>query len=222
MSPSRVLVATAIVLGDGVVTLTSTEADIRIEADITTTGAITLDGAAEIDTRGAARELSGGDITLVGRVRSFGANLTLTASGTLTLSSNVDTRDNTDPANITYGNLSLTGATIQIVRVADAPVNTRILLRGENIILTSTMGIQIGRFNGRGEFQPNNDVARLTVNANGALTIAADITVADGTRSGGAITLTDLTPDATPTVFTGARTITGAAITLSGAATGTC
>ena len=225
MSPSRVLVATEITLGDGVITLTSTGADIGIGANITTTGAITLDSATGINTSGGARTLSGEGITLIGAVRSGGEDVIINANGgTLTLNGDVNTVNIVDDGDNTFGDLMLTGAVIQIGSVAGAPANTRILLRGENITLTSattlvTNGIQIGRFTGRREFRDNRDVANLTVTAQGVLTIAADITVADGTSSGGNIQLTgrDTT---TPTVFTGARTITGRAITLSGAATG--
>ena len=214
MSPSRVLVATNIALGDGVITLTSTGAGIRIEADITTTGAITLDGATGINTSGATRTLSGEGITLVGRVRSVGADVIIDANGgILSLNGNVDTRDNA-----TFGDLTLEGATIQIGRAASTTVNTtRILLRGGAITLTSAMGIQIGRFSGAGTFSTNGGVANLTVTASGVLTIAGNITVASTAASGGDILLTG----GSIAFGDAARTITGRVITLTGAATGT-
>ena len=90
-------------------------------------------------------------------------------------------------------------------------------LGGANITLTAANGIQIGRFNGGGDFRINNDVTNFTVTASGVLTIAADITVADGTRSGGDIALTG----GSIAFGAAARTITGTAIRLTGAATGT-
>ena len=222
MSPSRVIVEANIGdgetgrdIGDGSITLTSTGAGISIAANIETTGAITLDGATGINTSGAARELRGAGITLVGRVRSLGANLTLIASGTLTLSSNVDTATRN---NATFGDLTLEGATIQIGRAASTTVNTtRILLRGGAITLTSADGIQIGRFSGAGTFSTNGGVANLTVTASGVLTIAGNITVASTAASGGDILLTG----GSIAFGDAARTITGRDITLTGAATGT-
>ena len=221
MSPSRVIVEANIGdgetgrdIGDGVITLTSTGAGIRIEANITTTGAITLDGATGINTSGATRTLSGEGITLVGRVRSVGAAVIIDANGgILSLNGNVDTRDNA-----TFGDLTLEGATIQIGRAASTTVNTtRILLRGGAITLTSAMGIQIGRFSGSGAFSTNGGVANLTVNAQRVLTIAGNITVASAAASGGDILLTG----GSIAFGDAARTITGRVITLTGAATGT-
>ena len=186
------------------ITLTSRRI-VRIGANITTTGNIILTGTASpaIRFENGAREVTGGNITLSGNARSNRA-LTITASGILTLNDDIDTGTN---------NLSLTGATIQIGRRG---ADTLIVLSGGDITLTSADGIQIGRFNGRGTFFTNGIVANLTVNAQGVLTIAADITVASAAASGGGIVLTGGS-----IAFTGERTITGGAIALRGAATGT-
>ena len=146
-----------------------------------------------------------GDRTLTIITESVITEDGITEGGTLTL----------NVANITStGDLSLTGETIQI---GLRGVDTSVELGGAAITLTSTNGIQIGRFTRGGDFRTNNDVTSLAVNASGMLTIAADITVADGTRSGGDITLTG----GSIAFGAAARTITGTAIRLTGAATGT-
>ena len=198
-------------LGAGSLTLTSTGGAVRILADISTGGDLTLNGATGINLRGGvagARTLAGAAITLNGNTRG-NQNLTITASGILGFNGGINTGTSA---------LSLTGATIQIGRAASAPVNTtRILLRGGAITLTSAMGVRIGRFSGSGSFFANGGVANLTVNAQGALTIAGNITVASTAASGGDIGLTG----GSIAFGDAARTITGRAITLSGAATGT-
>ena len=161
-----------------------------------------------------ALTLSGRDITLTGAIAGHNEGnhmLAVTAIGLLRLRSNINTGT---------GAVSLTGAAIQIGRAAGMPADTRILLRGQNITLTAANGIQIGRFNRGGGFRSNNDVARFTVNAQDTLTIAADITVDSTATSGGGIRLIGRSTTA-PIVFTGARTITGRAIRITGAATGT-
>ena len=187
------------------ITLTSRRI-VRIGANITTTGNIILTGTASpaIRFENGAREVRGGNITLSGNARSNRA-LTITASGILTLNDDIDTGTN---------NLSLTGATIQIGRRG---ADTLIVLSGGDITLTSAGGIQIGRFNGRGTFFTRGIVANLTVNAQGVLTIAADITVASAAASGGGIVLTG----GSIAFGAAARIITGGAIALRGAATGT-
>ena len=224
-SSNRVRVNAAIVasggdraLGMGNLTLTSTgRRGLRILADIsTTTGAITLSGVTGginlngTDTLTGTVTLTGAIITLIGNAQSNRA-LTIDADTTLALSNDIRV---TGSAN----DLSLTGGTIQIGRRGS---DTRILLRSDNnITLTSTSGIQIGRFSGSsGDFEVNNRVANLTVDARGTLTIAADITVDSTATSGGDIQLRSRTA-ATPIDFTGARTITGGDIRLRGAATG--
>ena len=161
-----------------------------------------------------ALTLSGRDITLTGAIAGHNEGnhmLAVTAIGLLRLRSNINTGT---------GAVSLTGAAIQIGRAAGMPADTRILLRGQNITLTAANGIQIGRFNRGGGFRSNNDVARFTVNAQDTLTIATDITVDSTAASGGGIRLIGRGATA-PIVFTGARTITGRAIRITGAATGT-
>ena len=203
-------------------TLTS-EGIVRIGANITTTGNIILTGVASstrpaIRFENGAREVRGGNITLNGSAGVLtstteparnGGSVTLTAaSGILILNSGIDTGTN---------NLILTGATIQIARAAGMPADTRILLSGQNITLTSANGIEIGRIIRRGVFLMNKSVANFIVTADGTLTIAANITVASTTTTGGDIELTGGSID----FGAAARTITGTAITLSGAARGT-
>ena len=201
------------------ITLTS-GGKIRIGANITTTGNIILTGVASstqpaIGFENGARVVRGGNITLNGSagvltsttLGASGGSVTLDAtSGLLRLTDNIATGTN---------NLTLTGATIQIARAAGMPADTRILLSGQNITLTSASGIEIGRINRGGVFLMNNSAASFIVTADGTLTIAADIMAADNTRSGGDIALTSRSTT-TPIAFTGARTITGRAITLSG------
>ena len=140
-----------------------------------------------------------------------GSNLSLTSTGVITVNTNIA---------LGTGNLTLTGATIQIGLAFGTPANTRIVLRGQDVTLTAADGILLGRFTESGRFRVNLDVASLTVRADGTLTIAADITAADGIRSGGDIRFVG-SDAASPIAFTGARTITGRAIELTGVAAGT-
>ena len=220
----------------GNLTLTS-ERRVRILADIATTGNIILTGVAS-ETQPAIRFENGTRVVMGGSVRlngsagvlTSGSSVTLNATATngiLTLNGNVNTRFTAADGTNTFGDLTLTGATIQIGLTFGTPANTRILLRGQNIMLTSptlsppsTSGILLGRFTRGGDFRPNNDVANLTVNAQGTSTIAGNITVASTARSGGNIELRGQSETA-PITFTGdARTIIGRAIRLRGAATG--
>ena len=204
-------------LGAGSLTLRS-ERRVRILEDIATTGNIILTGVASstqpaIRFENGARVVMGGSVRLNGSagVLTSGSSVTLNAtetSGILSLNGNVNTLFTAADGTTTFGDLILTGATIQIARVASAPVNTRILLRGQNITLTSAMGIQIGRFNRVGDFLRNNDVASLTVNAQSALTIAADITAADDTRSGGDIRLRGAATGTADLTITASGTLT--------------
>ena len=204
-------------LGAGSLTLTS-ERRVRILEDIATTGNIILTGVASSDQpairfENGARVVMGGSVRLNGSagVLTSGSSVTLTATATdgiLTLTGSVNTRFIDADGATTFGDLILTGATIQIARVASAPVNTRILLRGQNITLTSANGIELGRFNRVGDFLRNNDVASLTVNAQSALTIAADITAADDTRSGGDIRLRGAATGTADLTITASGTLT--------------
>ena len=216
-----IMILASINNGTGNVTLTGDEGGVIIGANITTTGNIILTGVASstqpaIRFENGARVLTGGNITLNGSAGVLtstteparnGGSVTLDAtSGILSLNSGINTGTN---------NLILTGATIQIGRRG---ADTRIVFSGQNITLTSSAnGIQIGRFNGRGTFFTNGIVANLTVNAQGVLTIAADITVASTAASGGGIVLTG----GSIAFGAAARTITGGAIALRGAAGGT-
>ena len=143
-----------------------------------------------------------------------GSNLSLTSTGVITVNTNIA---------LGTGNLTLTGATIQIARAQSEAAGITRTLTGASITLTADDGILLGRFTGSGFFRSNNgDVASLTVTASGVLTIAADITAADGIRSGGDIALTGGSETPAPIDFGGAaRTITGRAITLTGEAAGT-
>ena len=201
---------TGVVVSDRDLTLAAS-GTLRLNNNITTTASnLVLTGViGGIDLGSALTLTGGGDITLTGAISELEDGLTITAAGTLTI--------NGDDIDVGTGNLSLTGATIQIGRAADTPANTTsIVLRGQDITLTSAGGIQIGRFNMGGTFLVNNAAANLTVTASGVLTIAADITVDSTATSGGDIALTGGS-----IAFTGARTITGRAITLMGAATST-
>ena len=96
-------------LGTGSLTLTSTGGAIRILADISTMGDLTLDASTLINLNGgAAKTLAGAIITLTGTALS-NRDLTITASGVLTINNNID---------IGTGALSLTGNPI-----ADTGVN---------------------------------------------------------------------------------------------------
>ena len=220
--------------GDNNITLTS-GGIVRIGADITTTGDINLTGVASstqpaIRFERGARVVTGRNIMLNGSAGvltsttagASGGNVTLTAaSGILSLNGNVNTSFTAADGAISFGDLTLTGATIQIGRRGS---DRLIELSGGDITLTSTSddsGILLGRFTGARVFLVRNRVANLTVTAQGMLTIAANITVDSTATSGGDIALTGRNATTPINFTTGARTITGRAITLSGAATGT-
>ena len=177
---------------------------------------ITLDAGAGVLTFAGTDDitLTAPTITITaGNINTSGRNLTITTDGgTLTL--------NITGITAGTGNLSLTSGTILIGRAVSTPANTRIVLRGQDVTLTAADGILLGRFTGREIFRSNSDVANLTVRADGTLTIAADITVDSTARSGGDIRFVGSDADS-PIAFTGARTITGRAITLRSEATGT-
>ena len=169
------------------------------------TGDVTFAGTDDITLEAPVIMITAGSINTANR------NLTITTNGgTLTLNSNI--------ALTGTGNLTLTSGTIQIARGPNDAAGTQRTLSGANITLTAVDGIQIGRFNGDGEFLMRGGVANLTVTANGVLTIAANITVADDATAGGDIALTG---GSIVTLAARERTITGGAITLMGAATGT-
>ena len=88
-SAGALRVEAAINLGAGNLSLTSTGGIIRIFENISTTGNITLSGGTGINLNGrAAKTLRGAAIMLTGVVVS-NRNLTITASGTLTLNSDI-------------------------------------------------------------------------------------------------------------------------------------
>ena len=195
--------ATTITRGDANLTITATTGGITATG-ANGTGVPTLDSTVTTLTL-----ITAAPQTVQDWMVADGRSLSLTSTGVITV--------NTDIA-LGTGNLTLTGATIQIGRAVSTPVDTRIVLRGQDVTLTAADGILLGRFTGSGRFRVNLDVASLTVRADGTLTIAADITVNSTATSGGDIRFVGA---ASPIAFTGARTITGRAIELRGAATGT-
>ena len=196
-SPARVRVAIAIGanvpgrdLGDGSITLTSTGANIRIQENISTTGNIILSGVTDgINfNNGAAKTLSGADITLTGEVvsnRGLGF-WAITATGVLTLNNNIT---------VTASDLVLWGfGEIDLVSALT-------LTGGGDVTLTGVI---------------SENANSLTITAAGTLTINSDsITTGSGDLSltGAAIRLGRTAPGSA----TGTATLTGAAITLTAA-----
>ena len=184
---------------------------LRLNNNITATaGNLVLTGGGEIDLV-SALTLSGGDIMLTGAIAENANGLTITADGTLTINSNINTGS---------GDLTLMSGTIQITRGPDDAAGTVRTLTGANITLTAANGIEIGRLNRGGAFFVNNSAANFTVTASGVLTIAADITVDSTATSGGDIMLTG-GGIVIGTAATGSSALTwsGSNITLTGAVT---
>ena len=163
------------------------------------TGTITLDaGAGDITF-----ETSLGNITWEAQVITITAgsielgdrNLTIiTEGGTLTL----------NVADITStGNLVFTGTTIRLGRAGFASDLGTTTLTGAAITLTAANGITVGRFTPRGGFAPALAPA-LVVDADGVLTIAADITSVANITLGSAAT--------DSITITGVRTLSGSVI----------
>ena len=174
-SIGRALVDADIDLGARAITLRSRAGFIRLRGDITTSGDITLDGSAgTLDgftgnvLGGAARTLRGAAIMLSGDVTA-NAGLTITATGLLTLNSGlVDT--GTD-------DLTLTGAEINILSAPTGSNSGTRVFKGGDITFTAAGGIRVGHIDGNEVvFTGGSD---LKVNAEGTLTIAADITTRD-------------------------------------------
>ena len=190
-------------LGTGALSLTSTGGAVRILDNITTGGNITLSGGAGgINLNGTAT-LTGAAITLTGDARGnrdltldasgtlrINSNITLTGTGALSLSSDTVVRI---LANITTGgNITLSGGTNGINLNSGAAAKT---LSGAAITLT-------------GDARSNRD---LTINASGTLTLNGGINT--GTSA--------LSLSGSSVALGGALTLTGGDITLTGAATGT-
>ena len=221
-------------LGTGSLTLVSTGADIRIEADITTTGAITLSGtgATGIDLSGGARTISGEAITLTG-VAMSDANVTLTASGTLTLNDNIALTG----ANLT---LALRGADA-IVGVGTPELTASTVSLRQDAAFAATALFTFGGATGSLEFTTtvNQDVRdwmiaddrNLTVTSAGTVFVRGDIDLGAGalslTSTGGLVRImADITTTGNLTLNgnTGinlnnglaAKTLSGADITLTG------
>ena len=196
-------------LGNGSITLTSTGGAVRILANITTTGNITLSGGTggiNFNSGAGAKTLSGAAITLSGNALSnrdltldattdalrVENNITLTGTSNLTLMSATVVRIFADIS--TGGDITLSGGTIGI-NFNNRGAKT---LSGAAIMLT-------------GAAVSNRD---LTLIASGTLTLNSNI-IATGTSA------LSLSGSSGITLGAEARTITGRAITLRGAATGT-
>ena len=158
-------------LGSGSLTLTSTASFIQIGGDIMTSGHIALRGAVrsnEIRFTDAGRVLSGTDIMLTGDIL-VSAGLAITATSLLMLNSGmVDT--GTD-------DLTLTGAEINIFSAPTGSNSGARVFRGGDITFTAAGGIRVGYIDGNEVVF--TDGPDLKVEAEGTLTIAADITTRD-------------------------------------------
>ena len=158
-------------LGAGALILTSTTRFIRISGDIMTSGHIALRGAGplnDIRFTDVGRVLSGTDIMLTGDV-SVSAALTITATGLLTFNSGMVDTDT--------GDLTLTGAEINILSAPTGSNSGTRVFRGGDITFTAAGGVRVGYIDGNEVvFTGGPD---LKVEAEGTLTIAADITTRD-------------------------------------------
>ena len=190
-------------LGTGALSLTSTGGAVRILDNITTGGNITLSGGAGgINLNGTAT-LTGAAITLTGDARG-NRDLTLDASGTLRINSNIT---------LVAGNLTLSSDTV--VRILAGDISA-----GGNITLSAgTNGINLN--NGAAAKTLSGVDIEITGDArsNRALTLTASGVL---TLNGGINTGTSaLSLSGSSVALGGALTLTGGDITLTGAATGT-
>ena len=198
-SALNVIVRSAIDLGGGALSLTSTGGEVRILANITTGGNITLNGNSGINLRGGrAKTLTGAIVTLTGVVVS-NRDLTLTASGTLRFNNNITLNgvralsltstggDVRILGNITTGgDLTLNGGTGIDLRSGVAKT-----LSGAIVTLTGmVVSNRAVTLTASGTLTINNNIAltgtrALSLSGSGGITLGSALT----TLSGGAITL---------------------------------
>ena len=139
-------------LGTGALSLTSTGGTVRILADISITNNITLSGVTggiNLNSGAGAKTLSGAIVTLSGNARS-NRDLTITASGVLTLNSGINTGTSAlslSGSSVALGGaLTLTGGAITLTGAAMGADSLTISASGtltlnNNITLTSTTSI---------------------------------------------------------------------------------
>ena len=139
-------------LGTGALSLTSTGGTVRILANISITNNITLSGVTggiNLNSGAGAKTLSGAIVTLSGNARS-NRDLTITASGVLTLNSGINTGTSAlslSGSSVALGGaLTLTGGAITLTGAAMGADSLTISASGtltlnNNITLTSTTSI---------------------------------------------------------------------------------
>ena len=139
-------------LGTGALSLTSTGGTVRILANISITNNITLSGVTggiNFNSGAGAKTLSGAIVTLSGNARS-NRDLTITASGVLTLNSGINTGTSAlslSGSSVALGGaLTLTGGAITLTGAAMGADSLTISASGtltlnNNITLTSTTSI---------------------------------------------------------------------------------
>ena len=199
-SALNVVVRSAIDLGGGALSLTSTGGEVRILANITTGGNITLNGNSGINLRGGgAKTLTGAIITLTGVVVS-NRDLTLTASGTLRFNNNITLNGvralsltSTGGAVRILGNITTGGDLTLIGGTGGINFNGRAAktFSGANITLTGVVvSNRAVTLTASGILRLNNNIAltgtrALSLSGSGGITLGSALT----TLSGGAITL---------------------------------
>ena len=200
-------------LGTGNLTLTSTGGLVRILANITTGGAITLNGGTDgINLNSTATStgtvtLTGAAITLTGNVVSNRA-LALDASDTLRINSNITLTG--------AGNLDLSSDTVVRILAGDISVGGNITLIGGTGGINFNNGAAAKTLSGvdieiTGDARSNQDLA---ITASGVLTLNGGIDTGTSALSLMGATIS-IAGDSSIT-----HTLSGGAITLTGAATG--
>ena len=201
-------------LGTGNLTLTSTGGLVRILANITTGGAITLNGGTDgINLNSTATStgtvtLTGAAITLTGNVVSNRA-LALDASDTLRINSNITLTG--------AGNLTLSSDTVVRILAGDISVGGNITLSGGTGGINFNNGAAAKTLSGvdieiTGDARSNRDLA---ITASGVLTLNGGINTGTSALSLMGATIS-IAGDSSIT-----HTLSGGAITLTGAAMGT-
>ena len=236
-SPARVNMAIAIGagvpgrnIGAGTLTLTSMEADIRIEADITTTGNITLNGSTGINLSGDARTISGVAITLTGNAAGA-ANLTITASGTLTINNDIDIGTNAltltsgAGAIVGAGRPRLTASTVSLAQDAAFPATRSFRLSAGSLAITTEAAQDVHDWmilenTDLTVTSASNVIVRSAIDlGDGSLTLTstgAAVRIFVGITTTGNITLSGVTGGINFNNGEAAKTLAGAIITLTG------
>ena len=206
-SALNVFVRSAIDLGAGALSLTSTGGVIRILENISTTGGLTLNGSTGINFNNrAAKTLSGGTITLTGNAGS-NRDLTLTATtGALTINGDINTGTSALSLSVPMsggialgGALMLTGGAITLTGAATGADSLTIIASSaltinSDIMLTGTASILVLRSR-QGAITGMGTLSAPTVRLRQVAAFAEDALFTFGSATGSLVLVTDANQD---------------------------